>query len=80
MKTRFNKFLYIGFFILGLYQAYFIGDYLQAVAYFGIGLAFDPFDTEQKWNARPTWQKLVLIFHLVLIATLLGFEIGFNIK
>ena len=55
MKTPFSKYLYIGFIILGLYQAIFTKDYVQAAASMGIGLAFDPFDTEQKWNERPTW-------------------------
>jgi hypothetical protein len=80
MKTSFNKFLYIGFLILGLYQALFSKDYMQAAASFGIGLAFDPFDTEQKWNDRPKWQKAILIVHLVLVAAMFGFGIGLNDK
>ena len=44
------------------------------------GLAFDPFDTEQKWNDRPTWQKVVLIVHLALVAAMFGFGIGLNDK
>jgi hypothetical protein len=47
---------------------------------FGIGLAFDPFDQEQKWNDRPTWQKAVLIIHLGLVAAMFGFGIGLNDK
>ncbi len=80
MKTSFNKFLYIGFLVLGFYQAIFHKDYLQAAASLGIGLAFDPFDTEQKWNDRPTWQKTVLIVHLALVAAMFGFGIGLNEK
>ena len=80
MKTPFNKFLYIGFLMLGFYQAVIKKDYMEAVASLGIALAFDPFDTEQKWNDRPTWQKAVLIIHLVLVAGLFGFGIGLNDK
>jgi hypothetical protein len=80
MKTPFNKFLYIGFLLLGLFQAFFSKDYLQATASFGIALAFDPFDQEQKWNDRPTWQKTVLIVHLALVAALFGFAVGLNDK
>ena len=80
MKTPFNKFLYIGFLILGLYQAIFSKDYMEAAASLGIGLAFDPFDTEQKWNDRPMWQKAVLIIHLVLVAAMFGLGIGLNDK
>ena len=80
MKTPFNKFLYIGFLLLGLFQAFFSKDYIQAASSLGIGLAFDPFDTEQKWNERPTWQKVVLFAHLALVAAMLGFGIGLNDK
>jgi mannose/fructose/N-acetylgalactosamine-specific phosphotransferase system component IIC len=80
MKTSFNKFLYIGFILVGLFQALFSKDYMQAVSSFGIALAFDPFDQEQKWNDRPTWQKTVLFVHLAIVAALFGFAIGLNDK
>jgi hypothetical protein len=80
MKTPFNKFLYSGFLLLGLFQAFFSKDYMQATASLGIALAFDPFDQEQKWNERPMWQKAVLIIHLGLVAAMLGFGIGLNDK
>lgn len=72
MKTPINKFIYLGFLALGFYQAFFTKDYMQAASSLGIGLAFDPFDTEQKWNDRPTWQKAVLIIHLAFVAVLFG--------
>lgn len=80
MKTSFNKILYIGFVLLGLFQVFFSKDYLQAASSIGIALAFDPFDPEQKWNDRPTWQKAVLIVHLAVAAALLGYAIGWNSK
>ncbi len=80
MKTPFNKFLYIGFIIMGLYQTFFTNDYMQAAASMGIGLAFDPFDTEQKWNERPNWQKAVLIIHIAAVAALFGYGVGLNDK
>ena len=80
MKTSFNKFLYIGFLLLGLFQAIFSKDYMQATSSLGIALAFDPFNMEQKWNERPKWQKAVLIIHLALVAALFGFGIGLNDK
>ncbi len=78
MKTPFNKFLYVGFLALGLYQALLNKDYIQAASSMGIGLAFDPFDTEQKWTDRPTWQKAVLIIHLALVAAMFGLGVGLN--
>ena len=80
MKTSFLKFLYIGFLLLGLYQAIVSKDYMQAASSLGIGLAFDPFNPEQKWNDRPTWQKAVLIIHLALVAAMFGLGIGLNDK
>jgi mannose/fructose/N-acetylgalactosamine-specific phosphotransferase system component IIC len=80
MKSPLNKFLYIGFLLLGLFQAFFSKDYMQSVASLGIALAFDPFNQEQKWNDRPTWQKAVLIIHLGLVAAMFGFGIGLNDK
>jgi len=80
MKTPFNKFLYFGFLLLGLYQAFFLNDFMQAAASMGIGMAFDPFNPEQKWNERPIWQKIVLILHLTLVAVILGFGLGLNDK
>jgi H+/Cl- antiporter ClcA len=78
MKIPFNKYLYIGFILLGSYQALMNKDYMQAVASFGIGLAFDPFDQQQKWNERPNWQKALLYLHLAVVAGLFGLAVGMN--
>jgi len=80
MKSPFNKFLYIGFILLGIYQALIPKDYIQSAASLGIGMAFDPFNPEQKWNDRPKWQKAILIIHLALVAAMFGFGIGLNDK
>ena len=80
MNSPFNKFLYIGFLLLGLYQAIISKDYIQAAASMGIALAFDPFNQEQKWNDRPFWQKAILIIPLALVAAMFGFGIGLNDK
>lgn len=80
MNSSINRFLYVGFLLLGLFQAIFSRDYMQAAASLGIGLAFDPFNTEQKWGDRPRWQKGVLILNLALVAMMFGFGIGFNDK
>ena len=80
MHTQFNKFLYLGFLLLGIFQAFFSKDYMQAAASLGIALAFDPFNQEQKWNDRPTWQKMVLFVHLAFVAAMFGFGIGVNDK
>lgn len=80
MKTPFNKYLYSGFILLGIYQTFVTNEYLQAASSLGIGLAFDPFDQEQKWNERPTWQKAILIIQLAAVAALFGFGVGLNDK
>ena len=79
MKTNFNKFLYIGFLLLGgiyLLQT----DISQTLILFGIALAFDPFNPEQKWNHRPNWQKMVLITHLSIVFGLVFIELYNLIK
>jgi hypothetical protein len=63
-----------------MYQTFVTKEYLQATASLGIGLAFDPFNPEQKWNERPTWQKVVLLLHLAFVAALFGLGIGLNDK
>jgi hypothetical protein len=78
MKTHFNRYLYLGFLVLGTYQAVFTKDYLQAASSFGIGMVFDPFNPDQPWKERPSWQKAVLIIQLGLTAALLGLGIGLN--
>jgi len=78
MRTPVNKILYISFLLLGIYQALFVRDYMQATASLGIGLAFDPFNVDQKWSDRPLWQKIVLIINLALVAAMFGFGVGLN--
>lgn len=80
MKNSFNRILYVGFLLLGIYQAAVSKDYMQAAASLGIAMAFDPFNQEQKWQDRPIWQKAVLIIHLALVAAMFGFGIGLNDK
>jgi len=70
MKTRFNKIIYIGFVLLGLFQTIFTKNYIEAASSLGIGLAFDPFNTDQKWKERPIWQKAALLAHITLIGIL----------
>ena len=72
MKSPFNRILYVGFVLLGIYQATLSKDYMQAAASLGIALAFDPFDQAQKWQNRPLWQKAVLLIHLAVVAVLLA--------
>ena len=72
MKPSFNKFLYLGFILLGTYQSLFSKDFMEAASSLGIGLAFDPFNLEQPWQKRPNWQKAILIVHLLCVALMFG--------
>ena len=62
-----NRYGYILFLILVIYQAA-TGDLEWAVANLGIALIFDPFDSSVKWQDRLLYQKLWMIFHLLLVA------------
>jgi len=76
MKTSFNKYLYIGFVLFGIYELLFRHSAGDAATYMGIALAFDPFNQELPWKERPTWQKAILIIHLAIVAGLFGYMIG----
>jgi hypothetical protein len=65
---------------LDFIRQFFIKIICRLLLHFGIGLAFDPFDTEQKWNDRPTWQKVILVIHLALVAAMFGFGIALSDK
>ena len=76
-KRSFYKFIYIGFILVG--AVYLVQKSIgEALIYLGLALAFDPFDVEQKWNERATWQKLILIVHLSIVFGLVFIEI-FNL-
>jgi hypothetical protein len=74
--TPFNRILYIMFVIFAAYQFFGQHAYVEAASSLGIGLAFDPFNTEQPWNERPLWQKIWLFAHLAIVALLFGYGVG----
>jgi hypothetical protein len=76
MNTSINKFIYIGFILFGFYELVDRHSAGDAAIYMGIALAFDPFNQKQTWKERPTWQKVVLIIHLSIVAGLFGYMIG----
>ncbi len=80
MKKSYTKYIYLCFILLGLYHAIFNKDLIEAATTLAIGLAFDPFDPDQKWNDRPKIQKLVLMLHLAIAAGLLGWGVGLGDK
>jgi hypothetical protein len=81
MKTSFNKYLYLGFVLFGFYQLLYKNSISDSVMYFGLALAFDPFNQDLKWDLRPKWQKLVLIIHLILVFYIFGMLLlGYNLN
>lgn len=69
MKNTFGRGLHLLFVSIGVF---FIvrNDWGQALLYFGLGLAFDPFAPAQTWNDKPLWQKTVLLSELTLVLVL----------
>ncbi len=67
----YNRYLYVGFILLGVYFLVTQKNTADSLSFFGIALAFDPFDPKQPWGQRPVWQRLVLILHLFLVFGLL---------
>lgn len=80
MKAPYNKFIYIGFWLLAAYYVIFQKDYSNAAMNLGIALAFDPFNQEQPWQERPKWQRAWLIVHLAIVALLFGLTVGLGDK
>lgn len=70
-----QRFLYGGFTALGIYKIV-TGHFGDAAMYFGIAIAFDPFDQTIIWKERPFWQRAWLVVHLAICAGSLGMEIG----
>lgn len=62
----FYRVAYVLFVLIAIYYIISGKDYLEAAATLGIALIFDPFKPEIPWNEKPTWQKSVLITHLIL--------------
>ena len=75
MKSKINRYLYAGFVLFGVYLLIFQQEYSNAAIYFGISLAFEPFDVEQKWQDKPKWQKAILLAHAALVFILIGYEL-----
>ena len=67
MKKNYNRWIYIGFITLGLYNLLLKNNFGDATIYLGIALAFDPFDINQPWKERPKWQQTVLLLQLCLV-------------
>ncbi len=69
-STVINKFAYVAFFLLGVF--YLIKkDFSQASIYWGLGLAFDPFNQEVPFPKRPFYQQAWLIIHLSITLALI---------
>ena len=67
MKTAYNKYLYGGFVLFGLYLLFLRQEYSDASIYLGIALAFDPFDPELPWGKRPWGQRVWLVVHVLVM-------------
>lgn len=65
---------------MSAYYVFFSHQFTDASTNLCIGLIFDPFNPEQKWNERPKWQKIWLIVHLAIAAALFGYGIADKIK
>lgn len=72
------RILYAMFVLLAIYQGIFSENYVQAASNMALALIFDPFDQQEPWGERPTWQKAWLICHLGMAAALLGYGISLD--
>lgn len=77
MSKFFSRGIHILFLLLGI-VLFFRTQYDQALIFSGLALAFDPFDTTQKWHDRPIWQRAVLIVEVLFVFTALALGFGFK--
>lgn len=80
MNTKFNSYIHLAFIVYGLSLVFKTNESNQALIYFGLALAFDPFDQNKSWKVRPNWQKSILIAELVFTFLLLISSIWPNVK
>jgi hypothetical protein len=80
MNTKFNTYIHVAFVLYGLSLVFGSNNANQALIYFGLALAFDPFDVNQLWKERPNWQKSILIAELLFTFLLLISSIWPNLK
>lgn len=80
MNTKFNTYIHVAFVLYGLSLIFGSNNANQALIYFGLALAFDPFDVNQPWKERPNWQKSILIAESVFTFLLLISSIWPNLK
>ncbi len=74
MKTdakNINKPVYITFLLAGIYFMA-TKDFSNAAIFWGISLAFDPFNIEVPYNKRPFYQKAWLIVHVSISLAMYG--------
>lgn len=74
MKSKYNVLIHLGFILMGITVLISRFDLSEVAMYFGISLAFDPFNHDQPFGQRPTWQKvyLVVIVAMTFAALILG--------
>lgn len=80
MNTKFNTYIHVAFVLYGLSLVFGSNNANQALIYFGLALAFDPFDVNQPWKERSNWQKSILIAELVFTFLLLISSIWPDLK
>lgn len=73
--NNYNRLVYFAFIITGIVYAVFKHNISDAIIYFGLALAFDPFDQNIKWADRNIYQKFLLGLHLFLVLALIVYFI-----
>ena len=67
---KLNKLGYIAFLATGIVFLV-LKDFSQASIFWGLALIFDPFNPSTPFQKRPTYQKIWLIVHLLIMLILI---------
>jgi hypothetical protein len=71
---NFNKFAYATFLLAGIYFLI-KKDFSQAIIFWALAPAFDPFDVQVPFKKRPVYQQLWLWVHVSITLALVVLEI-----
>ena len=65
-STRLNRYVYVLYMVLAFYLAV-KGNFVWAFTNLGIALVFGPFNTMEKWQHKPLYQKAWLLVHMAIV-------------
>jgi len=70
MNLPYQKIVHVLIILIGITFLALGKEPSEALMFFGLALAFDPFDPKQPWKERPVWQRTILLAELFMVILL----------